>query len=306
MWVLNASVALCCQLVPPGVWCQRRALLFHSLCLSSLPGRDQITIRNLGCLVYALTSMNCSWTTDRNVSGATNFTVQLRTGNSDFCCVQVKRAEDSFFCHFPRVTFQGRDVQVNVGGSSDSFTIKEERTAYEVLAILKPSPPCHVQAVKRKKNIEITWQEPLVEYGIQQFMDYEIWSSYGYLTTVSSPKNLSLVIPVEDLKLPVAFRLLTRGNEEYPSSGHPKEAESEKWKLWGIGVGLTLALVVCLTVIVLCVRFAVMDKMFPPIPDPKDKLKALLETPNDPSSVSLSPVSVSLCGHCPGVHDVCS
>ncbi|XP_039628879.1 interleukin-5 receptor subunit alpha-like [Polypterus senegalus] len=287
----------------------RIVLLVAVLWLSTLracsahQGRDQITIRNLGCLVYALTSMNCSWTTDRNVSGATNFTVQLRTGNSDFCCVQVKRAEDSFFCHFPRVTFQGRDVQVNVGGSSDSFTIKEERTAYEVLAILKPSPPCHVQAVKRKKNIEITWQEPLVEYGIQQFMDYEIWSSYGYLTTVSSPKNLSLVIPVEDLKLPVAFRLLTRGNEEYPSSGHPsewsqwtamiysEEAESEKWKLWGIGVGLTLALVVCLTVIVLCVRFAVMDKMFPPIPDPKDKLKALLETPNDPSSAWLMSVA---------------
>ncbi|XP_028680749.1 interleukin-5 receptor subunit alpha-like [Erpetoichthys calabaricus] len=288
----------------------RIVLLVAVLWLSSLracsahQGHGQIAIRNLGCLVYALTSLNCSWSTDRNVSGDTNFTVWLRTPSSHFCSLQVKRAEDSFFCHFPRLTFESRDLKVNVIGSSDTFTVKEEGAVYQLLNILKPSPPCHVQAVRDGKNIEITWQEPLAEYGnLQQCMDYEIWSSYGYLMKVSSPKNLSVVIPVEDLSLPVAFRLLTRGHEECPSSGHPSEwsqwtatiyseaDDSERWKLWGLGVGLALSLVVCLIVIVLCVRFAVMDKIFPPIPDPKDKLKVFLETPDDPSSAWLMSIA---------------
>ncbi|KAM4702234.1 interleukin-5 receptor subunit alpha-like [Discoglossus pictus] len=242
-----------------------------------------VYINNVSCVIYNVTSLNCSWALKNNIPSSTQYSFSLRH-NSDWLtckhCITTKRKKN-IGCHMKDVFLEGEmKRRINIKFSNGEVTFLKSFLSASIEML---TPPINISlSLSEKGNTKIKWQPPI--------------------STVTSNKDcFKYQIKLEEMKKDPLTRVIPCSKAEYLFSDLDKKSKysvqiqgrncagSKFWGEWsnavyigkeneGIQTWILLLIIVICTVftgsllIYLCKRYP--GKLFTTtIPDPSKKIK---------------------------------
>ncbi|XP_071994017.1 interleukin-5 receptor subunit alpha-like isoform X2 [Engystomops pustulosus] len=139
-----------------------------------------VYITNVSCILFRITSLNCSWDFRTNAPQDTNYSFALRLNLKwVFCTHYLKRHKKNVGCYMEDVFWEysdgGYPDKITIGFFSDSnnFSKTFQPEAVEIL-----TPPRNIQVLSKNGDIIIQWYPPL-SIAITRSED-EMTSTYDY------------------------------------------------------------------------------------------------------------------------------
>ncbi|KAG8436083.1 hypothetical protein GDO86_007258 [Hymenochirus boettgeri] len=261
--------------------------------LSPLPGTEGTAVTNLSCHMITDDSfelfLTCNWTAGVKAPPDTRYYLYYSYMERAEKCYQDINGQISIGCKFPHINLYGSGLfLVHINGSSKSLPIQSMQRVFFALNIEMLNPPYNVSLLEMKDSQVLHWAEPNTLQS--DFLKYEV-----SIVNLKNNKNRTEVVkepkfvngPLQELwrhhRLQVrAFREPAFDNEHiYSEWTEPLYIENtyEDWKnkcLLAVLVCVTLTLIVFILV---CLRFQLVKKIFPPIPTPKVALKEMFLAP---------------------------
>ncbi|XP_069493080.1 interleukin-5 receptor subunit alpha-like [Ambystoma mexicanum] len=247
-------------------------------------GMNGTAAENVTCVACNTSSMNCTWTVGINAPDDTQYRLSL---------MQAEKVEE---CHHYQKDSLGREIAcrfhdlkihllneiyILMEGRSNKSKIQffdEWFTASEVL-----NPPSNITVHLDARKLTVEWKQPRTSYAIRSHcFKYEISIKDKVYSPMSHLESFTL--PIETFKAGEKYILKMRakgdscGNSENwgewsvsKEFGIPGEGSFDR--LLTIGGTLVALSVAVLLLICVCKRYNVKQKMWPPIPQPKNNLK---------------------------------
>ncbi|XP_078513707.1 interleukin-5 receptor subunit alpha-like isoform X2 [Lissotriton helveticus] len=283
-----------------SVWVKVSTLLFHDMELEAKRAESNWTevfydvpkapLENLSCIVYKLSSLNCTWqiVKDRSSEHA-QYLIAFRYRKKEFTCQQyiINKEKRNIGCHMKDVHFDNTRRRLNVTVWCNCSAIKVNR-AYLPALIEKLNPPINVSLHPEEAGLRIRWTQPLTIHS-------------RHLTCFSYQVELT-----EENKKPIPY-VLDEGKVEHLISHYDKKkkysvrvrakkncasAKSKDWGEWsepvffgkGDDKGFWIIMTICSIFFTLLFvllgylwkRYGGLKVIFTPIPDPSTKLKQWL------------------------------
>lgn len=283
-----------------NVWVKVSTVLFHDKELETKRAESNWTevfytvpkapLENLSCIVYRLSSLNCTWqiVKDRSSEDA-QFLFAFRYRQKEFKCQHyiINKEKKNVGCHMKDVYFDNTRRRINVTVWCNCSAIKVNRV-YLPSLIEKLNPPINVSLHPEETGLRIRWTQPLTIRSTQPTC-----ISYQVELTEENKKPIPYVleegkvehlIPHYDEKKKYSVQVRAKKN--------CASAKSKDWGEWSEpvffgkedDVGFWIIVTICSVFFTLLFvllgylwkRYGGLKVILTPIPDPSAKLKQWL------------------------------
>ncbi|XP_029457612.1 interleukin-5 receptor subunit alpha-like [Rhinatrema bivittatum] len=244
-------------------------------------GLNGTSAENVSCVAYNVFSMNCSWTAGREAPEDTQYFLTLRQKGKEEKCQHYKK--DSFgrqiACRFRhlKIDFRGQ-TYAQINGSSKISQIQFFDKWFQIFANERLVPPVNITVITSSQGVTVQWEKPTTSYAINDdCFKYEI-----YINKKSYTENGKTSFLIPGLNMEKRHTLKMRANPDYcsknPEWGEwstPVEfgntASPSKIDRFYIPILMVVLILIAMLSVLLCIRCKVIQKLFPPIPQPKNK-----------------------------------
>ncbi|XP_066839140.1 granulocyte-macrophage colony-stimulating factor receptor subunit alpha-like isoform X3 [Anser cygnoides] len=255
-------------------------------------GMKGSAIENFSCVIYNVSLMNCTWQPGRNAPEDTQYFLYWKNSsdeNKTECELYIKGENGMHIgCRFQNVMIKDETAYFLVNGSSKDSQIQFYDDYIKLYTIERFTAPLNV-SVNCTSDLEdciITWQKPLTSYWKSEHcFEYEInirkkdelekdkkdppvtVDKYTYEFKNYNVKKQYV------LKIRARGRSVCSVNRSWGEWSEPIEFGQEK----DYFIVVLLLLIVLGTILVtlllffLCKRYCSFKRIFPPIPQPRDK-----------------------------------
>ncbi|KAL4608809.1 interleukin-5 receptor subunit alpha-like isoform X1 [Arapaima gigas] len=243
-------------------------------------GVHRFLVKNLSCILYNNSNLNCTWVTlDLPVGAQHSVTViQQRKNTSCDCFTNLNGTVTG--CHGKIDSYGDTAVQINVSFPNFWYIHKEE---FDLKDIEKLNPPHNVTALVKSDNLVITWDPPTVlrhkcfQYQIE--INNELTDVLEHTTymkpNLALDKKYLIRVRVTKTSFCRENNIWSDWSETVEVSVAQKPFELNGLKIAAISLGIPMFL---LAVLLVCRQSRIMAILFPTIPSPSIKVKQLLDT----------------------------
>ncbi|XP_007501082.2 granulocyte-macrophage colony-stimulating factor receptor subunit alpha isoform X1 [Monodelphis domestica] len=259
----------------------KREVIFNNI------GEEDTAATNFSCLVYNAEFMNCTWTIGRAAPSDVQYHLYSQTakGKQETECTSYIRNSQArhIGCHFDKLKeFKGQAYFL-INGTSKNVKIKNFCSEkIFLLHIEKYNPPSNITVNCSKSNCLIQWQKPKtrIKFGDSEW-DYQLdiqkegsLDTYELLKIRGTEKN-EYEYPLYDTEAKYILKMRTNHrNENWSDWSKPivfGGFKEEKINLIYIYVLVGTA-IITLFVFFIFKRYYIMQRLFPQIPQIKDKV----------------------------------
>nr|XP_006135917.2 granulocyte-macrophage colony-stimulating factor receptor subunit alpha-like isoform X1 [Pelodiscus sinensis]XP_014435370.1 granulocyte-macrophage colony-stimulating factor receptor subunit alpha-like isoform X1 [Pelodiscus sinensis]XP_025033614.1 granulocyte-macrophage colony-stimulating factor receptor subunit alpha-like isoform X1 [Pelodiscus sinensis] len=272
------------------------------------PGKNGTRVENFSCVIYNISFMNCTWDAGRKAPINTQYCLSLQYPSEKDalkCPHYIKDALGRHIsCSFQNVTIIKDPVYFLVKGDSNELEIQFYDEFIKLYEIEKLTPPVNitVNCSEDQPRCIVQWKRPQLsheERDIDQCFEYEI-DIRNKKTNANPEENknephtaqgTSFTFENYNVKKKYSLKIRAKGDACLIS---------KKWGEWSepidfgntdgaalmypivlllIAIGTIL---VALLIFFLCKRCCNLKKMFPPVPQPKNKFYELQKEGMDP------------------------
>ncbi|XP_041081151.1 interleukin-5 receptor subunit alpha-like isoform X2 [Polyodon spathula] len=272
----------------PLVW-----LMIYHPCLAQDSNRS-IDITNVNCIIYNISTLNCTWDTNKEVPDDSQFIVHFKQDERAAVCylyIQKTQKED-LKCNFQQLEIEYSEmkkINISVNGSSKDYKMNTYSELFDPFSIEKLNPPVNVRLSLSVNNITLTWEQPPTKYNFPKHcFIYEIMDSNGASSQkmFKGNENISVTFQRADTSttafhVRVSGRLLCRNPGIWSdwSVVYLKEQHPIPQYVGPVVASVVITLILMISFF-LCKRFQIEDILFPPIPDPKKAFIGLFQSHN--------------------------
>ncbi|XP_030055514.1 granulocyte-macrophage colony-stimulating factor receptor subunit alpha [Microcaecilia unicolor] len=266
-------------------------------------GFNGTSAENFSCVAYNVTFMNCSWVVGREAPQDIQYFMTLRQGETVEKCQHYKK--NSFKrhigCNFQNLSISfGSKTYALIHGSSKISQIQIFDKWFEINKYERLNPPVNITLRQNQQDVIVEWKKPETNYpACDECFRYHI-----YTDDVSKNKKINVTVKdqtsyqISGLNLDRVYTLKMRARLE----NLDKNYEWGEWspsiefgntvpsRFYIIVILVIMAILIAVFSILLCQRYEVMQKLFPPIPQPKNKLSDINQC--DIDTQSLCPTNV--------------
>ncbi|XP_043847370.1 granulocyte-macrophage colony-stimulating factor receptor subunit alpha [Dromiciops gliroides] len=274
-------------------------LLTSTCCLTQEQEGEDTAAENFSCIVYNVNFMNCTWTVGKAAPDDVQYYLysENATYPGQICPIEDTCKECSNYikdsqkrhvgCHFDKVQFNGKAVFI-VNGTSKRIKIKQFCSKkISLILIERFTPPSNITVNCSKSNCLIQWQKPKTRIHVDD-------SEFQYQLDIQKQGS--------EYTNDKPFKIQGSANNEYNYSNYDKDIKhilkirasrrNEKWGEWsepiefggsaqGKGSPMYIYLLVifgtlvfALVIIFVFKRYNVKQRLFPQIPQIKDKVNS--------------------------------
>ncbi|XP_065597333.1 granulocyte-macrophage colony-stimulating factor receptor subunit alpha-like isoform X2 [Cyrtonyx montezumae] len=255
-------------------------------------GINGSAIENFSCVIYNISLMNCTWQPGRDAPGDTQYFLYWQNSRDDDeteCELYTKGENDrNMGCRFQNVTIKDKTTYFLVNGSHKTFLIQFYDNYTKLYTIERLPPPLNVTAncTSNPGGCIITWQQPLLSHveNIDCF-EYEI-NIQNKDKTPEDKKDPPVIVAKHKYEFQ-SYNVKKKSILKIRARGKRRCFVSRKWGEWSDPIELgeekdyftfvILLLIALGTILVtllhyfLCKRYCSLKRIFPPIPQPRDK-----------------------------------
>ncbi|KAJ1118001.1 hypothetical protein NDU88_006196 [Pleurodeles waltl] len=261
-------------------------------------GMDGTEADNVSCVAYRTSSMNCTWTPGIKAPDDTQYTLSLR---------QKEKLEK---CHHYKKDSLGREVacriddlkinlleetRILIEGQSNKMNIRVFDQRFQPSRTEILNPPSNITVHLNEQNLMVLWEKPRTSYDAPDHcFKYQI----SILEKIYNPafNEQSFTLPIHSFKAGEhhTMKMRARGlncgfNSEWGEWSGPIEFDipgPDKRHLLTI-LEVTIAPVVMLLLLLyVCKRYKLKQKIWPPVPQPKNNLNDFQKELNNDMEVS--------------------
>ncbi|XP_035169886.1 granulocyte-macrophage colony-stimulating factor receptor subunit alpha-like isoform X2 [Oxyura jamaicensis] len=255
-------------------------------------GMKGSAIENFSCVIYDVSLMNCTWQAGRNAPADTQYFLYWKKSSdeNEIECELYIKGENGMHtgCRFQNVMIEGEPAYFLVNGSSKDSQILFYDDYIRLYTIERFTPPLNVSVncTSNPAGCIITWQKPLTSYQkIESCFEYEI-----NIQNKDEPEKHEKDPPISvsgykyefknyNVKKQYILKIRARGsstctvNRSWGEWSEPIEFGQEK----DYFIFVLLLLIVLGTILVTLLlfflrkRYCSFKRIFPPIPQPRDK-----------------------------------
>ncbi|XP_074862047.1 interleukin-5 receptor subunit alpha [Carettochelys insculpta] len=289
----------------------RTQLLYNNSCIESnwvtaelqpLSGAVETSVTNLSCVIYFsinnTASLHCTWLAGKAAPEDTKYFLFYRYKSYTEECQEYSKEKwgRNIGCRFSTTYIKNTDLEelviIHINGSSKYTAIKPFEQLFKPNAIEKVNLPRNVTVSLKQNNLLIKWEKPDSPWKETCF-EYELNicnSKIGY-TQISKTKSHNFSLRIDET---CRYSIQIRANRHF-------FYDEGLWSDWteplyigksqniyqlyskAYGVLSVLILSVCsmaLLVAIICRKYHVWNRLFPPIPTPQNNLKNLFVNHN--------------------------
>ncbi|XP_032038068.1 LOW QUALITY PROTEIN: granulocyte-macrophage colony-stimulating factor receptor subunit alpha-like [Aythya fuligula] len=254
-------------------------------------GKKGSAIENFSCVIYDVSLMNCTWQAGRNAPGDTQYFLYWKNSSdeNESGCELYIEGENGMHtgCRFQNVMIEGKTAYFLVYGISNDSQIQFYDEYITLYNIERFTPPLNVSVncTIDPAGCTITWQKPRTSYEKPEHcFEYEI-----NIQNKDEPQEDKKDPPVTvnankyefknyNVKKKYILKIRARGrncpvNRSWGEWSEPIEFGEEKDYFLVVLLLLIVlgTIVVTLLFFFLCKRYCSFKRVFPPIPQPRDK-----------------------------------
>ncbi|XP_062441132.1 interleukin-5 receptor subunit alpha isoform X1 [Rhea pennata] len=284
----------------------RTLLLFNELQMKSdwvmgelkpLPGAAETSVTNLSCVnyitIYSTVSLHCTWFPGKGAPEDTKYFLFYRYKTyTEECQDYIKdKWNRNIECKFSRTHIDPEEIDelivIHINGSSKYAAIKPFQQLFNQNTIEKVNVPRNVTVFLEQNDLLAKWEKPISSFPKECF-EYEF-----YLCNLKSGNKQILKVSSNDFRLRIdvtcRYSIQIRANHyicrkrgfwsdwsEILYVGGNKQENSIAWIL---ALFCVSSCSIALLVAIICKINHVRNKLFPPIPTPRNKFKDSF--PND-------------------------
>eukprot|EP00075_Anas_platyrhynchos_P005459 XP_012958769.2 granulocyte-macrophage colony-stimulating factor receptor subunit alpha isoform X1 [Anas platyrhynchos] len=254
-------------------------------------GKKGSAIENFSCVIYDVSLMNCTWQAGRNAPGDTQYFLywkNSRDDNETECELYIKGENGMHTgCRFQNVMIEDKTAYFRVDGISSDSQIQFYDEYIELYEIERLTPPLNVSVncTVNPAGCTITWQKPRASYEKPEHcFEYEI-NIQNKGEHDKDKKDPPVIVNTNkyefenyNVKKKYILKIRARGNsctinKSWGEWSKPIEfGENEDYFLVVLLLLIVLGtILVTLLLFFLCKRYCSFKRVFPPIPQPRDK-----------------------------------
>uniref|UniRef100_A0A8B9QUM1 Granulocyte-macrophage colony-stimulating factor receptor subunit alpha n=1 Tax=Anas platyrhynchos TaxID=8839 RepID=A0A8B9QUM1_ANAPL len=264
---------------------------YSSICTCIPRGKKGSAIENFSCVIYDVSLMNCTWQAGRNAPGDTQYFLywkNSRDDNETECELYIKGENGMHTgCRFQNVMIEEKTTYFLVDGISSNSQIQFYDEYIELYEIERLTPPLNVSVncTVNPAGCTITWQKPRASYEKPEHcFEYEI-NIQNKGEHDKDKKDPPVIVNTNkyefenyNVKKKYILKIRARGNscpinKSWGEWSKPIEfGENEDYFLVVLLLLIVLGtILVTLLLFFLCKRYCSFKRVFPPIPQPRDK-----------------------------------
>ncbi|XP_055294561.1 granulocyte-macrophage colony-stimulating factor receptor subunit alpha isoform X3 [Moschus berezovskii] len=252
------------------------------------PGREGTAARNFSCVIYNANFMNCSWAKGRAAPDDVQYFLYIRSKKriERECPRYLKDSGTHVGCHLRDLSGLTSYSYFLVNGTSQETAIQFFDSVLLLKEIERYNPPDNITVHCNESHCLIRWEKPRTrhtrsnrefqyELDIQRRLDTSSSRSQLIVVFGDSGNRYNFPKPGSKAKHTVKIRTADARKAHWGAWSQPVEFGSEEPEssLVYIYVLVVLGTLVCgLTLSCLFKRFLKTHRLFPPVPQIKDKL----------------------------------
>ncbi|XP_039338923.1 interleukin-5 receptor subunit alpha-like isoform X2 [Mauremys reevesii] len=264
--------------------------------LQAPPGAVETSVTNLSCVIYTdinnTASLHCTWLAGKEAPEDTKYFLFYRYNSYTEECQEYSKDkwERNIGCRFSNTyikTSEADEVIIHINGSSKYTAIKPFEQLFNPNAIEKVNPPRNVTVSLKQNNLLITWEMPVSSF-IKECFEYQL-----YIYNWKMDYQQILETEFNDFNLSIddtcRYSVQIRANHQswcsegfwsnwteplYIGKNQPRTPVDSK----AYTVLIALIVFVCSTALltaIICRKYHLWSRLFPPIPTPQNSLKNL-------------------------------
>ncbi|KAM9134678.1 interleukin-5 receptor subunit alpha isoform 1-T1 [Pangshura tecta] len=265
--------------------------------LQATPGAVETSVTNLSCVIYttidSTASLHCTWLAGKDAPEDTKYFLFYRYISYIEECQEYSKDkwERNIGCRFSKTYIMTREtdevIVIHINGSSKYTAIKPFEQLFHPNAIEKVNPPRNVTVSLKQNNLLIMWEMPVSSF-IKDCFEYQLYI-YNWkmdYKQILETKSNSFSLSIDDT---CKYSVKIRAN-------HQSWCSEGFWSNWTeplyIGknqlrtpvdskaytVLVVLTVFICsmaLLTTIICRKYHLWSRLFPPIPTPQNSLKNL-------------------------------
>nr|XP_033805008.1 interleukin-5 receptor subunit alpha-like [Geotrypetes seraphini]XP_033805009.1 interleukin-5 receptor subunit alpha-like [Geotrypetes seraphini] len=247
-------------------------------------GLNGTSVENFSCVAYNVTFMNCSWFAGREAPQDTQYFMMLRQGEKVEKCQQYQK--DSFgrliACHFQHLNINfDKIAYILINGTSKKSRIQIFDKWFKINKYERLNPPVNITLSHDQQDVTVEWEKPDTNYpACDECFRYHI-----YVNDVNKNEKINVTVKdrtsyqisglnlerVHTLKMRARLEKVIDKSYEWGEWSPPVEFGNNGQSRFYTFLLLMIVPIITVLSILLCKRYHVMQKLFPPIPQPKNK-----------------------------------
>ncbi|XP_074813627.1 interleukin-5 receptor subunit alpha [Natator depressus] len=263
--------------------------------LQAPPGAVETSVTNLSCVIYTAinntASLHCAWIAGKVAPEDTKYFLFYRYNNYTEECQEYSKDkwERNIGCRFSNTYIKTSEtdevIVIHINGSSNGTAIKPFEQIFNQNAIQKVNPPRNVTMSLKQNNLLVKWEMPASSF-LKECFKYELniynWKM-AYKQILETELN-SFSLRIDDT---CRYSIQIRANHQswctegfwsdwteprYIGKNQPRTPVDSK--TYTVLIALIVSICsMALLIAIICRKYHVWSRLFPPIPTPQNSLK---------------------------------
>ncbi|XP_078514216.1 granulocyte-macrophage colony-stimulating factor receptor subunit alpha-like [Lissotriton helveticus] len=259
-----------------------KIIFFDQWFTPSQTGIDGTEAANVSCLVYNTSSMNCTWAPGANAPKDTQYSLLLKQKENIERCHHYKNDSlgREIACHIDDLKINLlEETSVLIEGQSNKVNILTFHQRFKLSKTEILNPPSNITVDLKEQNLVVRWEKPRTSYYAEDHcFKYEI----SIMEKIYSPafNEQSFTLSIHGFKEGGQYTVKMRAsglncgfNSEWGEWSRPIKfgipGKSHLLTILGVIIAPVL---MSLLLLYVCKRCKLKQKIWPPVPQPKNNL----------------------------------